>query len=68
MAMYRVTYQSMTATYGPSFIEAKSEQAAKEIFASKAFSRSEMSLMRARLCTSAEIRRALLHSVGDHED
>ena len=47
--IYRVTYQSMTAFYGPKFIEAEDEQDAKRKFnAGGAFSQREMSLITAR--------------------
>lgn len=45
--IYRVTYQSMTAFYGPRFIEAEDEHQAKRIFANGAFSKGEMTLIRA---------------------
>jgi hypothetical protein len=57
--MYRVTYQSMTAFYGPSFVEADSEYEARRKFAGSAFSQGEMSLIRAREVSPSEIRRAL---------
>ena len=59
MPMYRVTYQSMTAFYGPSFVEADSEYEARRKFAGSAFSQGEMSLIRAREVSPSEIRRAL---------
>ena len=56
---YRVTYQSMTAFYGPSFIEADSEYEARRKFAGTAFSQGEMSLIKATPVSSNEIKRAL---------
>lgn len=57
--IYRVTYSSMTASYGPSFIEANSEYEARRKFAGSAFSQGEMSLIRAVPVPASEIRRAL---------
>lgn len=57
--MFRVTYQSMTAFYGPSYIEAEDEHQAKRIFARRAFSEGEMSLIKARPVSADEMRRAL---------
>ena len=57
--IYRVTYQSMTAFYGPSFVEADDEHEAKRKFAKGAFSQGEMSLIKARPVSSAEMRNAL---------
>lgn len=62
--IYRVTYQSMTAFYGPSFIEAEDEYEAKRKFAKGAFSQGEMSLIKARPVSSGEMRRAL----SNHQD
>lgn len=59
MPIYKVTYQSMTATYGPSFIEADSEDEARYKFAGGAFSQREMPLMRAREVSAKEIAQAL---------
>lgn len=60
--IYRVTYQSMTAFYGPSYIEADDEHEAKRKFARGAFSQGEMSLIRARPVSADEMRRALRKS------
>lgn len=60
--IYRVTYQSMTAFYGPSFIEAEDEYEAKRKFAKGAFSQGEMTLIKARPVSSDEMRRALASS------
>lgn len=38
MPMYKVRYQSMTACYGPSYIQADSEWEARRKFAGTAFS------------------------------
>jgi hypothetical protein len=57
---YRVTYQSMTAFYGPSIIEADSEYEAKRKFCNNGtFSQGEMACMRARPVSSKEIANAL---------
>jgi hypothetical protein len=57
--IYRVTYRSMTAFYGPSFIEADSEYEARRKFANGAFSQGEMALIHATRVSSDEIRNAL---------
>lgn len=57
--IYRVTYQSMTAFYGPSFVEADSEYEARRKFAGTAFSAGEMALIKARQISSSELQRAL---------
>ena len=57
--IYRVTYQSMAAFYGPSFIEAESEYAARRKFAGSAFSQGEISLIKAVPVSANEIKRAL---------
>jgi hypothetical protein len=57
--IYRVIYQSMTSSYGPSFIEADSEYEAQRKFARSAFSAGEMALIKARPVSSAEVQRAL---------
>lgn len=57
--IYRVTYQSMTAFYGPSFIEAKSEYEARRKFAGFAFSQGEMSLIRAVPVSTRDLQCAL---------
>lgn len=57
--IYRVTYQSMTAFYGPSFVEADSEYEARRKFAGSAFSAGEMALIKARPVSSVEMQRAL---------
>lgn len=59
MTMYRVTYNSMSAFYGPSYIEAESEYEARRKFARNAFSQNEMSLIRAVPVSLDEMRRAL---------
>lgn len=45
--IYKVTYQSMSAFYGPSFIEAEDEYEAKKIFAGNAFNKNEYGLINA---------------------
>lgn len=59
MAFFRVSYSSMTASYGPAYIEADDEQEAKRKFAKGTFSRGEMTLITARPVSSEEVRRAL---------
>lgn len=58
--IYRVRYQSMTAHYGPAFIEADSELEARRKFGGGAFSQNEMGLISAEPVSSEEIRRALI--------
>ena len=60
--IYRVTYQSMTAFYGPKFIEAEDEHQAKRMFANGAFSKGEMSLITARPSSLQEAMRAAKES------
>lgn len=56
--IYRVRYSSMTASYGPSFIEADSPQEAKHKFANGAFSQGEMALITATPATIREVQDA----------
>ena len=56
--IYRVRYSSMTASYGPSFIEAESAQEAKRKFANGAFSKGEMTLITATPATIREVQEA----------
>ena len=56
--IYRVRYSSMTASYGPAFIEADSEQEAKRKFAKGAFSAGEMTLITATPATIREVQDA----------
>lgn len=57
--MYKVSYCSMTASYGPSYIEANSEHEAKLKFGS-CFSAGERAVcMSARPISESEIKRAL---------
>jgi hypothetical protein len=59
MAIYKVFYGSMTATYGPSFIEADTPEEAKRKFGS-CFSEGERAIcMTARELTTREIQQAL---------
>lgn len=59
MKLYRVTYQSMTAFYGPDFIEAESAEEAREKFGKGAFSAGERCLIRATPVSADEVRAAL---------
>ena len=60
MAIYRVSYGSMTASYGPSFVEADSPEEAKMKFGGTAFSAGERAgCMTAREVGPDEIRCAL---------
>lgn len=59
MSIYRVVYRSMTAFYGPAFIEAESASEAKRKFGKGAFTRDEMALMDARPVSLDEMKRAL---------
>ena len=52
---YKVSYHSMTATYGPAIIQADSPEQAKRKFACGAFSSSEMCLITAREISDKEI-------------
>ena len=56
--IYKVTYQSMSAFYGPSFIEAENEDQAKRIFAGSAFNRSEYGLIKVVPSSLKEMQRA----------
>ena len=58
MAMYRVWYTSMTASYGPCFISADSAEEARRIFAGQTF-RNEMSLISATEVSALDVERAL---------
>lgn len=53
--IYKVQYSSMTARYGPSYIEANSEEEARLKFAGTSFSRDELSLISARPISVKEI-------------
>lgn len=48
MSIFKVSYSSITAHYGPRFVEADDEYQAKRIFANGAFSESEIRMMTAR--------------------
>jgi len=67
MKTYRVSYGSMTATYGPSFVEADSEDDARYKFAGNAFSSREMPLVRAREVSAKEIAQALRRKEEEDE-
>jgi hypothetical protein len=59
--IYKVSYGSMTAHYGPSYIEADSEQEAKIRFGGSAFSSGERSVcMSARPISLDEMKREIL--------
>lgn len=60
--IFRVRYSSMTASYGPSYVEADSEQEAKLKFARGAFSQGEMALITARPVSEREMLQALRDS------
>jgi hypothetical protein len=66
MAIYRVEYASMTARYGPSYIEADDEWTAKRRFAGTAFGAGEMGCISAREVSSEEVRRALASREADN--
>ena len=66
MAMYRVWYTSMTASYGPCFISADSAEEARRIFAGQAF-RNEMALISATEVSALEVERALAALEADSE-
>lgn len=59
MPMYEVSYQSMTACYGPSYIQADDEDEACRKFGGSAFSQKERGLINATLVSDEEISRAL---------
>jgi hypothetical protein len=69
MPMYKVSYGSMTATYGPSFIEADSPEEAKMKFGGTAFSSGERAIcMNAREVSSKEIAQALRDKQNRREE
>ena len=45
---YKVTFESLTAFYGPRIIEAENELEAKRIFAGSAFRKEEYSMIKVR--------------------
>jgi hypothetical protein len=55
MTIFKVSYSSLTAHYGPRFIDAEDEREAKRIFAGGAFSEGEMTMITAREATIKEI-------------
>jgi hypothetical protein len=57
--LYRVTYRSMTAFYGPNFIEADDEHQARRKFAGSAFSPNEYGLINVREISVQEMRREM---------
>lgn len=66
MAIYRVGYSSMTATYGPDFVQADSEIQAKLRYSRGAFSVDEMALISAREVSLEEMQREL-RAIGECE-
>lgn len=68
MSIYRVFYGSMTAHYGPHFVEASSEEEARRKFARTAFSDREMPLIHATLVSEADARRALLKMAKEERE
>jgi len=59
MPFFKVSYNSMTASYAPKVIEANSESEAKRKFAGNAFSSDEMGLISAKQMSSQEIMDAI---------
>jgi hypothetical protein len=59
MPIYKVSYHSMTASYGPGYVQADSELEAKIKWAGGAFSQSEMGLISAVVVNDREIIEAL---------
>ena len=60
MPIYRVKYNSMTANYGPSYIEASTPEEAKRKFGGTAFTASERNIcMSAKEVSVDEMRREL---------
>jgi len=55
MPIYKVTYSSMTAHYGPTIVEAEDEAQARRLFAKGAFSQNEMGCISAREVDTEEI-------------
>jgi len=54
MTIFKVSYSSLTAHYGPRFIDAEDEAEAKRIFANGAFSEGEMRMITARKASIKE--------------
>jgi len=67
MAIYKVTYGSMTATYGPSYIEADSPEQAKRKFGNCFTGGERAFCMTAREVSEREIRQAL-HNKDNRDD
>lgn len=63
--LYRVTYKSMTAFYGPNYIEADDEHQARRIFAGSAFSPNEYGLINVRESSVQEMRREIQRNNED---
>lgn len=55
VAIYAVSYHSMTASYGPNYIEANSPEEAKRKFGQGVFTRAELGLVAARQVSDREI-------------
>lgn len=68
MPMYSVSYSSMSAHYGPSFVEADSEYEARVKFRGTAFSQNEMGCISAREVSAREIASALRERSRRAED
>lgn len=65
MPIYKVTYGSMSATYGPSFIEAETPEEAKMKFGGTAFSAGEQAIC----MTAYEVKIAeALHTKQKNQD
>lgn len=60
MRIFAVSYHSMTASYGPSYIQASSPEEARRLFAVRGgFSRSEQGLIKVREVSGREVLAAL---------
>jgi len=68
MAIYSISYGSMTAHYGPSIIEADSEDEARNKFGNGAFSQRERCLISARKISTREMASALREQNRRTED
>jgi hypothetical protein len=62
--IYRVEYRSMTANYGPNYVEAKNELEAKIKWSQSAFRGSELGLISATPLSDKEIIRLILNGAG----
>lgn len=68
MPIYEVTYRSMTATYGPRYIEADSPDEAKRKFARGAFLAKEQPLISAKEITAKDLARICYDSEENKND